>query len=407
MKSITCLDLFAGCGGLSNGLSQAGIHVRWANESDAHAAETYRRAHSDCVVFEEDVNLLYQRLIDRDKDLPRPGEVDLVAGGPPCQGFSGYNRHRRVGDPRNSLVESFLDVVEHIKPRYVLMENVPGMLSLDKGRVPKLILSALEGLGYQAQLGILQAGYYGVPQNRWRVFIIAAAAGLRAPEFPSPVYTFPRTTIFGATAFRANVVKPVNTAADLFWQPKPTLTVGDAISDLPPIDNGGGTEECSYATPPNGSYQQMLREHSRQVWNHRCTRLGETMLARCSAVPKRPGAGWLDLPDHLKPRNLLRHGDKRYDNRFGRLHWEGTFNTILTQALPYWGRVFHPEQDRVISIRESARAQGFQDTVRFFGPQTRQYEQVGNAVPPPLGRAIGIEVMRAAGLLAADEIRAS
>jgi DNA (cytosine-5)-methyltransferase 1 len=287
------------------------------------------------------------------------------------------------------------------------MENVPGMLSLDKGRVPKLILSALEGLGYQAQLGILQAGYYGVPQNRWRVFIIAAAAGLRAPEFPSPVYTFPRTTIFGATAFRANVVKPVNTAADLFWQPKPTLTVGDAISDLPPIDNGGGTEECSYATPPNGSYQQMLREHSRQVWNHRCTRLGETMLARCSAVPKRPGAGWLDLPDHLKPRNLLRHGDKRYDNRFGRLHWEGTFNTILTQALPYWGRVFHPEQDRVISIRESARAQGFQDTVRFFGPQTRQYEQVGNAVPPPLGRAIGIEVMRAAGLLAADEIRAS
>jgi DNA (cytosine-5)-methyltransferase 1 len=102
----------------------------------------------------------------------------------------------------------------------------------------------------------------------------------------------------------------------------------------------------------------------------------------------------------------MRHGDKRYDNRFGRLHWEGTFNTILTQALPYWGRVFHPEQDRVISIRESARAQGFQDSIRFFGPQTRQYEQVGNAVPPPLGKAIGIEFMRAAGLPVTNETRA-
>lgn len=125
------------------------------------------------------------------------------------------------------------------------------------------------------------------------------------------------------------------------------------------------------------------------------------MLARCSAVPRRPGAGWLDLPEHLKPKNLLRHGDDRYPNRFGRLHWSGTFNTILTQALPYWGRVIHPEQDRVISVRESARAQGFSDAVRFFGPQTHQYAQVGNAVPPPLARAIGIEIMRAAGLIRA------
>jgi DNA (cytosine-5)-methyltransferase 1 len=396
MNRMNCLDLFAGCGGLSIGLVQAGIQVRWANEIDAHAAETYRRSHPECAVFEEDVNVLYRRLLDRDTDLPRPGDVDLVAGGPPCQGFSGYNPHRSAADPRNSLVESFLDVVAHLKPRYVLMENVPGMLSLDKGRVPTAVLTALESLGYQARLGILQAGYYGVPQNRWRVFIVAAAAGLRVPEFPLPVHAFPRTTIFGATAFRANVVKPPNAKGDLFWQPAPTVTVWNAISDLPEIPNGGGADDCDYAELPKCGYQESLRVNSLKVFNHRCTRLGELMLARCKAIPKRPGAGWLDLPEHLKPKNLLRHGDRRYDNRFGRLHWEGTFNTILTQALPYWGRVIHPEQDRVISIRESARAQGFDDLVRFFGPQTSCYEQVGNAVPPPLGRALGRALVSAA-----------
>ncbi len=398
MSRLTCMDLFAGCGGLTIGLGQAGVDVRWANEIDAHAAETHRQSHPGCTVFEEDVNLLYRRLLDADAGLPRPGDVDLVAGGPPCQGFSGYNRHRHAEDPRNSLVESFLDVVAHLKPRYVLMENVPGMLSLDKGRVPALLLAALESLGYQARLGILQAGYYGVPQNRWRVFIVAAAVDSTLPELPLPVHAFPRTTIFGATAFRAQVVKPPDSGSDLFWQPKPTVTVGDAISDLPEIGNGGGADEMPYKSPPRSSFQTEVRRGSTVLYDHRCARLEELMLARCVAVPRRPGAGWLDLPEHLKPKNLLRHGDRRYDNRFGRLHWEGTFNTILTRAMPYWSAVFHPDQDRVISVRESARAQGFPDHVRFAGPLSSRYRQVGNAVPPPLGESLGRVIVHAAGL---------
>lgn len=403
MSQLTCLDLFAGCGGLTIGLARAGINVRWANEIDAHAAETYRQSHLGCSVFEEDVNLLYRRLLDRDEDLPRPGEVDLIAGGPPCQGFSGYNRHRHTEDPRNSLVESFLDVVELLKPRYVLMENVPGMLSLDKGRVPALLLAALESLGYRARLGVLQAGYYGVPQNRWRVFIVAARTGSTLPEFPLPEHAFPRTTIFGATAFRANVVKLPDSGSDLFWKPKSAVTVGDAISDLPEIGNGGGADEMPYGTIPRSAFQATIRQGSMVIYDHRCARLDELMFARCVAVPKRPGAGWLDLPEHLKPKNLLRHGDDRYPNRFGRLHWEGTFNTILTRAFPYWSAVFHPEQDRVISIRESARAQGFPDSVRFSGPMSSRYRQVGNAVPPLLGEVIGREILRAAGLTSQRE----
>ena len=399
MSRLTCMDLFAGCGGLTIGLGQAGFDLRWANEMDVHSAETYRRAHFGCTVFQEDVTLLHKRLLDRDSDLPRPGDVDLVAGGPPCQGFSGYNRHRSATDPRNSLVESFLDVVAHLSPRYVLMENVPGMLSLAKGRVPEMLLSALASLGYEARLGILQAGYYGVPQNRWRVFIVGSAQGSTLPAFPEPVYSFPRTTIFGATAFRANVVKPPESDVDMFWQPRPTVTVWDAISDLPQITNGGGSDVAQYTTGPRCTYQEVLRSDSTSLFNHRCSRLGDLMLARCQAVPKRPGAGWLDLPDALKPKNLVRHGDDRYANRFGRLHWSGTFNTILTEAHPYWGRVIHPDQDRVISVRESARAQGFKDAVRFYGPLSSCYQQVGNAVPPPLGEALGREILRAAGVV--------
>jgi DNA (cytosine-5)-methyltransferase 1 len=231
------------------------------------------------------------------------------------------------------------------------------------------------------------------------VFIVAATSGLTLPAFPLPAYAFPRTTIFGATAFRANVVKPLDTGLDLLWQPKPTVTVGDAISDLTEIGNGGGADEMPYGSLPRSAFQATVREGSVSLRDHRCARLEQLMFDRCVAVPKHPGAGWLDMPQHLKPKNLLRHGDDRYANRFGRLHWEGTFNTILTRAFPYWSAVFHPEQDRVISVRESARAQGFPDVVSFAGPLSSRYRQVGNAVPPPLGRAIGLQILHAAGLL--------
>jgi DNA (cytosine-5)-methyltransferase 1 len=389
------MDLFAGCGGLSLGLQEAGLEVRWANEHDGHAAETYRQSHPGVRVFQSDARSLFQQLLDGGTRLPRKGDVDLLVGGPPCQGFSGYNRYRKRSDPRNSLVEVFLDFVDFLKPNFVLIENVPGMLSLDSGRAIRLLLASLQELGYRVALGILQAGHYGLPQNRWRVFVWGAAVGSRIPGFPQPTHQFPRTTIFGATAFRKHVVTSPNADATLFWRPQSMVTVGDAISDLPPIENGGGADEMNYDGEPSTEYQRTARKGSTNLCDHRCAKLGELMHARCKAVPKRPGAGWLDLPQHLKPTNLLRHGDKRYDNRFGRLHWSRTFNTILTRPYPYWGTVFHPEQERVISVREAARAQGFPDAVRFCGPLSARYVQVGNAVPPPLARALGLELVRA------------
>ena len=393
-KSIKAIDLFAGCGGLSLGMETAGVEVCWANENDKAAAASYRQNHKAVKLFEEDANGLLERMLRGDRDTPTPGDVDLVMGGPPCQGFSGYNRHRRADDPRNSLMSTFLGFVDYLHPTFVLLENVPGLLSLSGGSAVHILLETLAELGFSVRLGILQAGHYGVPQNRWRVFVWGAKPGCSVPSFPEPTHSFPRTTVFGATRFREFIVKPPANGRTLFWSPFPAVTVRDAIGDLPPIANGGGQDEMEHATAPFTEYQKIVRRGQSILYDHRVRRLGPVMFKRCCAIPRRPGAGWLDLPEDLKPLNLLRHGDDRYNNRFGRLHWGGTFNTILSEPQPYWGCIFHPEQDRVISVRESARAQSFPDRVRFMGPLGARYAQVGNAVPPLLARALGKELIK-------------
>ena len=296
-------------------------------------------------------------------------------------------------------MEVFLEFVEFLNPRFVLIENVTGILSLNKGAAIRALQVALTDLGYEVRLGVLQAGNYGIAQSRWRVFLWGANKGNALPEFPEPTHLFPKKTIFGATEFKDFVVTPPSDKQTLFWDPKPTVTVGDAIRDLPAIRNGGGQDVMSYRSEPKSEFQESMRlfTSSDELFDHRTKRLGDVMLERCKAVPKnKKGAGWLDLPDHLKPKNLVRHGDNRYPNRFGRLHWDGIFNTILCEAHPYWSAVFHPSQARVLSIRECARAQGFPDHFRFYGPPTKRYEQVGNAVPPLLAEQLGLELIEAA-----------
>jgi DNA (cytosine-5)-methyltransferase 1 len=397
VKAPSVCDLFCGCGGLSTGLEAAGMVTEWAAELNPDAAVTFKTAHAHAQIWNEDANILLERCSDAEKGTPEKGKVDLLCGGPPCQGFSGYNRYRSPRDPRNSLVETFLAFVEVLQPRYVLMENVPGMLQMEKGKTAKLLVQTLAALGYQTTLGILQAGYYGLPQNRWRVFIMAAREGEKLPSFPEPTHEFPRTTLFGATEFRSSVVKPTVPSKGLFNELKKCVTVGDAIQDLPPLVNGGGVPESTYISEAGTDYQRQMRKRCSTLYDHQAENHGPGMLPRIVAVPKRPGAGWLDLPDELKPRNLVRHGDNRYPNRFGRLWWEGTFNTIVTRPYPYWGRFIHPEQDRVLSVRECARAQSLPDKMAFSGSLKSKYLQVGNAVPPLLARAIGRQIMRAMG----------
>jgi DNA (cytosine-5)-methyltransferase 1 len=272
------------------------------------------------------------------------------------------------------------------------MENVAGLLSMDEGRVARELLAALERNGYRAHLNVLQAGGYGVPQNRWRVFIVGVL-----PEFkyspPVPTHAFPKMPLWGATAWRSSVIMPPR-EPDLLHAP--WTTVQDAIRDLPPLLNGEHLVAAQYLAKSKGWFQSHVRDqNSSTVLNHQTKKLGELQLERVMNVPHKPMAGWWDLPDRLKPANLLRHGDKRYENRFGRLWWEGTFNTILTDAHLYWSRVIHPDADRVISVRESARAQSFPDSFKFVGTLSNQYRMIGNAVPPLLAAAIGASLIKA------------
>lgn len=387
-------DLFAGCGGLSVGLRAAGLRTRWANEVWAPAAATYRGSNPGVVLFEEDARRLLARAV-ASKHLLQELAVDLLCGGPPCQGFCGWNRFRSLEDPRNSLVNVFLDFVALLDPRLVLIENVTGILTLGGGAVITGITDALCELGYHVRLLVLQAGAYGVPQNRWRVFVAGSKDRTGLVKPPPPLHAFPRTTVFNATSYRAAVVRPpVEPSESLFGPILPNFTVADAISDLPPLGNGDWLDPAGLR-PAVGAYQDMMREGANTVCCHRAARLETINMERVRHL--KPGQSWVDLPENLQPRNLKKSLGNHYPNRFGRLEWTGIFNTITSKPEPYWSRVIHPRDDRVISVREAARAQGLPDRIRFEGTLAQQYAQVGNAVPPPLARALGWEIRRALG----------
>jgi DNA (cytosine-5)-methyltransferase 1 len=285
-------------------------------------------------------------------------------------------------------------VVSVINPRAVLIENVVGILSSSEGEVPHRLLDALDRLGFSPSLHVLQAGGYGVPQNRWRVFFVGLRGGEARFNAPEPTHFFPRLPIGGgATKWRDAVIHPISPANGMLPLAKPPITVGDAIGDLPPLANGQSLPPTEFAVEPQTDYQKCLRDDSSLLNNHSTKRLGSLQIRRVHHIPKKPWSCWNDLPDELKPNHLVRQGVVAYDNRFGRLWNEDFFNTILTDAHLYWGRVIHPEDDRVISVRESARAQGIPDSVVFYGRLSSQYRQVGNAVPPLLAEAIGAKVV--------------
>ena len=178
----------------------------------------------------------------------------------------------------------------------------------------------------------------------------------------------------------------VEAKASLFGELLNRTTVWDAISDLPSLVNGGGEEETEYDSPPKTEYQRMLR-NSKYLYNHKAAALGKINLERIKYIPQ--GGSWRDIPFDLLPAGLKRARRSDHTKRYGRLDPIGLCSTIMTKCDPHWGSFFHPTQDRILSVREAARIQSFPDKFRFLGSLTEQYEQVGNAVPPLLAKAIG------------------
>lgn len=380
---MTFIDLFAGAGGLSEGLKEAGFHCLFANEIMPTYARTYQNNHPGTIVTTADIRDLDADQVRRNLGLER-GELDLVAGGPPCQGFSINAPVRRKDDSRNHLFREYLRFVEAFSPRFILIENVPGLVSFEHGETLRDISTALAGLGYGSDVRILGAAYYGVPQMRWRTIII----GIRGSElpkeaFPEPVVWAPIKPNFTTTFNGRQLVLSPTEKLDTHF-----TTVKEAIGDLPALKNGEkGDTVKEYAFSPYCSYQERARIASTGVYNHEAPRLSNINLKRLRFI--RPGGNWTDIPHELLPKgmSIARKGD--HTKRYGRVEPDGLASTILTKCDPHWGAYFHYDQDRSFTVREAARIQSFPDHFIFSGNMAEQFAQVGNAVPPLLAKAVG------------------
>ena len=203
--------------------------------------------------------------------------------------------------------------------------------------------------------------------------------------------------IFDAGRSSQHAIWPLPKKTNDFFRPLENINVKEAIGDLCTILNGEGVNEFKPKFELQSRYSRFLNPNRVEISDHECSKLGEISMARVRALPPDSGASWIDLPQELQPENLRKLPDIRYKNRYGRLIWNGIFNTILHKPEPYWGRVIHPRENRLISVRESARAQSFPDAFRFTGSIADKYLQVGNSVPPILGMFLGWQIRAAFG----------
>jgi len=256
-------------------------------------------------------------------------------------------------------------MVDGLRPKWVVMENVTGIFSAGGGSAVQAITDGFRALGYSVDYRILKAEEFGVPQERRRVVFMGNRTG-------DPIVWPSQTHGSGL---------------------KPFVTVADAIRDLPAIDNGETYGSDRYLSVPVGAYQTELRHGSERVLNHAAPRLAPINLKRMQHIP--PGGSWRDIPFDLLPAGMKNAKRSDHTKRYGRLHWNGLSSTILTKCDVHWGAYIHPEQNRSLTVREAARFQSFPDWFEFLGSPTEQYVQVGNAVPPLLGRAIGLSILEA------------
>ena len=376
----SCVDLFSGAGGLGVGFRQAGWGIVSANDLDAAAGETFRLNFPEASFFEGKVSDLDADAILDDAGL-YPGELACLVGGPPCQSFSHNNHHRSAVGERARLFEHYLALVERLQPKTIVMENVPGIRSIGGGSIMTEIETRLRKLKYDVADATLSAEEFGTPQVRRRVIIVASRLGPADEMLPAPTHWSPNVRIHA----RVNRVRPVTAKKRL-------VNVWQAIGDLPALANGGGElETLQRGSNTFSGYQRDSRKGTRKLYNHICNKLTQVNLDRINHIPE--GGNWRSIPFDLLPAGMKRAHPQDHTKRYGRLERTGLASTILTKCDPHWGAYIHPTQDRTLSVREAARLQGFPDRFQFAGEaMMRHFVQVGNAVPIPLGRALGESV---------------
>jgi len=321
---VVAIDLFCGAGGLSLGVKNAGYEVGFAIDWDATACETHRVNFPHCVTEKRDV-----RTVTGKEVLGRFGPIDLLAGGPNCQGVS-QRGLRDPEDPRNMMLREFLRLVEEVQPPRFLMENVAGLAHRQNMPLLRELFRRFADMGYSCGADVLLAADYGVPQLRHRMFL-AGDRGPRVVEFPQATHAAKH------------------------------CTVREALSGLPALCDGEN--------------------------DHRTTNISAQNRARIAAVP--PGGNWKDLPAELLPPRFWRYRMTDQNGTYARLRWDRPAYTITCRAGNVTcGAFTHPQADRALSVREAARIQTFPDTFRFVGSLSDRYRQIGNAVPPLLAEAV-------------------
>lgn len=359
------IDLFAGAGGLSLGFEQAGFSIAYAIEHDKWAAETYRRNRDGVLVDMKDIAQISPLAVLKKLGMKK-GELDIIIGGPPCQGFSTSNKKtRNLQNPNNHMVYKFVDFVSQTKPKWFVMENVSGMNTFEEGSVRDGLLKSFREFGYTVDFLILNSADFGVPQSRKRIFFVGNRMGdkmtflskLRGSRMEAPV------------------------------------TVLDAISDLPRLRNGHSVDLMSYNRRKHklSRYQVAMRKRTNgEVKNNLSTRHTDLAIKRFCCIKQ--GENLISLAQ--KAPELV----KNYSNIenchhwiYLRLPWNKPAVTLINFRK---NMLIHPSDDRGLSVREAARLQSFPDDYIFYGYLGSQQQQVSNAVPPLLGNAIAKRILR-------------
>lgn len=382
-SDFTTIDLFCGAGGITEGFRGAGFHCLYGNDMMKEAIETFAFNHPEAWADHTPIESVNAADVRRKLGLAK-GELDVLVGGPPCQGFSINAPERFLDDPRNKLFKEYKKFLVEFEPKAFVFENVPGLLSFGDGKVFRQIVREFQNLGYHVEAKILFAAHYGVPQERWRMILLGSQEGAMTHPAPThwakgrPNFRGGRDYIFQLDDADREVLLPA-------------ITVADAIGDLPRLNMGEGAEEVGYTSEEGMSaYSRVMRNPTGVTFNHFAARLSKQNSERMKHVP--PGGSWRDIPHDLLPSGMQRARRSDHTKRYGRLHPDGLSGTVLTKCDPHWGTVFLPDQNRTLTVREAARFQSFPDRYRFLGSRVSQYEQVGNAVPVLMARAIGTAV---------------
>jgi DNA (cytosine-5)-methyltransferase 1 len=380
--TLTSIDLFCGAGGITEGFREAGYCCLYGNDVMPEAIETFAANHPHAIADCRSVELVDPAEIRAQLGIER-GELDVLVGGPPCQGFSINAPDRFMSDPRNKLFRHYERFLEEFEPKAFVFENVPGLLSLADGKVFRQIVKVFSQLGYAVTAKILFAAHYGVPQERWRLIILGSKLG--DVSHPMPTHNAK-----GRANFRGGNTMTFQLTDTDREGLLPAVSVAQAIGDLPRLNMGEGSEELGYMNAPHSDYARMMRNPEGVTYNHRAAKLSKQNAERMKYV--KPGGSWRDIPTELLPKGMQRARKSDHTKRYGRLKPDGLSGTVLTKCDPHWGTVFLPDQDRTLTVREAARFQSFPDTYKFLGSRVSQYEQVGNAVPVLMARAIAMSI---------------